>query len=140
MNQWKNNDLEFEAWDTDEDIQRISRTYFRIPIQELDRISIRINNDPFKLINITSVGVSIRLLSVDVFYVGEIINTIELDIDGYSFSFKGRVRHISPMNSNGFICGIELIDSIQSRKRYYLELVKKKYNTVLTSSIITSKR
>ena len=140
MKQCENDGFEFEAWGADGEIQKISRNSFRIPINELDKLALRINNHPFEIINITSVGISIHLVSAGVFYVGDIIDTIELDIDGDLFTFQGRVRHISPRDSDGYLCGIELIDSIKSRKRDFLDFIQKKYKNVLTSSIITAQR
>ena len=132
-------DIEFEAWDGDEDIQKISRSVFRIPVDESDKLSVRVNGLSFQLINITSIGISIHLDTADVFYVGDTIDTIELDIDGNQFTFRGNVRHISQRDSDGYLCGIELMNSMKSRKRSFLDFINKKYGNVLTSSIITSK-
>jgi len=140
MKQSENDGIEFEAWETNEDIQKISRNSFRIPINESDNVTLQINNNPYEIINITSVGISIYLVYADVFSIGDIIDTIELDIDGDFLTFQGRVRHISPRDSDGYLCGIELIDSIKSKKRHFLDFIQKKYKNVLTSSIITPKR
>ena len=121
-------------------MQKISRNSFRIPIDELDNLTLRINSDPFEVINITSAGISVHLRSADDFSVGDMIDAIELDIDGELHTFQGKVRHISPRDSEGYLCGIELMDSIKNRKRSFLEFIQEKYKNVLTSSIITSQR
>ena len=140
MKQNKNHGIEFEVWETEEEMQKISRHAFRIPITELDNITLRINSKPFEIINITSAGISIHLVSVDDFSVGDVIDAIELDIDGELHTFQGKVRHISPRDTAGYLCGIEFMDSIKNRKRSFLDFLQKKYKNVLTSSIITSQR
>lgn len=134
----ENDGIEFEAWETNEDIQKISRNSFRIPVNELDNVTLRINNHPFEIINITPAGISIYLAYPDVFSVGDIIDNIELYIEGELLTFQGRVRHISPKDSDGYLCGIELIEPIKSSKRILLDYIQKKLKNFLTSSIIKS--
>ena len=138
MKQDENDGIEFEAWDTNEDIQKISRNSFRIPINESDNVTLQINNHPYEIINITSVGISIYLVYADVFSIGDIIDKIELYIEGELLTFQGRVRHISPKDSDGYLYGIELIEPIKNSKRILLDYIQKKLKNFLTSSIIKS--
>ena len=138
MKQDENDGIEFEAWDTNEDIQEISRNSFRIPINESDNVTLQINNHPYEIINITSVGISIYLVYADVFSIGDIIDKIELYIEGELLTFQGRVRHISPKDSDGYLYGIELIEPIKNSKRILLDYIQKKLKNFLTSSIIKS--
>ena len=125
MKQGENDGIEFEAWDTEGDIQKISRNSFRIPVHGSDNLALRINNHPYDIINITSAGISIRLAYADDFRVGDIIDAIELDIEGAVITFQGRVRHISPRDSDGYLCGIKLMDSVKRRKRNFLDFIQK---------------
>ena len=136
MKQNENDGIEFEALETNEDIQKISRNSFRIPINESDNVTLQINNHPYEIINITSVGISIYLVYADVFFIGDVIDKIELYIEGERLTFQGRVRHISPKDSDGYLCGIELIEPITNSKRILLDYIQKKLNNFLTSSII----
>ena len=136
MKQDENDGIEFEAWDTNEDIQKISRNSFRIPINESDNVTLQINNHPYEIINITSVGISIYLVYADVFSIGDIIDKIELYIEGELLTFQGRVRHISPKDSDGYLYGIELIEPKKNSKRILLGYIQKKLKNFLTSSII----
>ena len=138
MKQDENDGIEFEAWETNEDIQKISRNSFRIPINESDNVTLQINNHPYEIINITSVGIGIYLVYENVFSIGDSIDKIELFIEGELLTFQGRVRHISPKDSNGYLCGIELIKPIRNSKRILLDYIQKKLNNFLTSSIIKS--
>jgi Tfp pilus assembly protein PilZ len=138
MKQKEDDGIEFEAWETSEDIQKISRNSFRIPINELDNVTLQINNHPYEIINITSVGISIYLVNADVFFIGDVIEKIELYIEGERLTFQGRVRHISPKGSDGYLCGIELIETITNSRRILLDYIQKKLNNFLTSSIIKS--
>jgi len=138
MKQNENDGIEFEVWETNEVIQKISRNSFRIPINELDNVTLQINNHPYEIINITSVGISIYLVNADVFFIGDVIEKIELYIEGERLVFQGRVRHISPKGSDGYLCGIELIETITNSRRILLDYIQKKLNNFLTSSIIKS--
>ena len=138
MKQNENDGIEFEVWETNEDIQKISRNSFRIPINEIDNVTLQINNHPYEIINVTSVGISIYLVNADVFFIGDVIEKIELYIEGERLTFQGRVRHISPKGSDGYLCGIELIETITNSRRIFLDYIQKKLNNFLTSSIIKS--
>jgi len=138
MKQNENDGIEFEVWETNEDIQKISRNSFRIPINELDNVTLQINNHPYEIINITSVGISIYLVNADVFFIGDVIEKIELYIEEERLTFQGKVRHISPKGSDGYLCGIELIETITNSRRILLDYIQKKLNNFLTSSIIKS--
>jgi hypothetical protein len=136
MEQTENDGIEFEAWETNEDIQKIFRKSFRIPINESDNVTLQINSHPYEIINITSVGISIYLEYANVFFIGDIIDNIELYIEGEFLTFQGRVRHISPKDSDGYLCGIELIETVTNSKRIFLDYIQKKLKNFLTSSII----
>lgn len=138
MKQNENDGIEFEAWKTDEELLGISRESFRTPIGESDAITLQINDQPFEIFNIMPDGIGIYLKHSNIFSVGQMIDTIELLLEGTRLTFQGKVRHISPADPDGFLCGIELIESAENNKRSLRQFILKKLDNLLTGSITES--
>jgi len=140
MKQNENDGIEFEAWKASEEVLEISRESFRTPIGESDDITLKINDQPFEIVNITAVGIGIHLKGLDAFPVGQMIDTIELHLEGMPLTFQGKVRHISPMDPDGFLCGIELIEPLEDNACRLRQFIRKKLDHLLTDSITESRR
>jgi Tfp pilus assembly protein PilZ len=140
MKQNENDGIEFEAWKGSEEVLEISRKSFRTPIGESDDITLQINNQSFEIINITPDGVGIYLQDTDVFSIGQIIDTITLHLEGTLLTFQGKVAHISPMDPDGFLYGIELIELLENNKRRLRQYIQKALDNLLTDSITESPR
>ena len=134
MKQNENDGIEFEAWKTSEEMLEISRKSFRTPIGESDDIALQINDQSFEIVNMTPVGVGIHLEGSDAFSIGQIIDTIELHLEGTLLTFKGKVNHISPMDPDGFLYGIELIELSENNKRRLRQYIQKTLDHLLTDS------
>ena len=135
MKQNENDGIEFEAWKASEEVLEISRKSFRTPIGESDDITLQINDQSFEIVNITPVGIGIHLKGSDVFSIGQIIDTITLHLEGTLLTFQGKVNHISPMDPDGFLYGIELIEPLENNKRRLRQYIQKTLDNLLTDSI-----
>ena len=140
MKQTENNGIEFEAWTPSVEELEISRKSFRTPIGDSDDITLQINDQPFEIVNVTPKGIGIGINATDVFSIGQMIDTISLALEGTSLTFQGVVRHISPMEPDGFLCGIELIKPSEDNERKLRKFIRKKINSLLTDSITESRR
>jgi hypothetical protein len=84
---------------------QITRHVFRIPVSENDNISVTIDGQQYKVVNIGSNGVSI-LLTEDSFVVDQFLNSIQLDLGNETFNLSGKIVHISTRDYQ-LISGIE---------------------------------
>ena len=138
MKQNENDGIEFEAWKASEEVLEISRKSFRTPIDEPDDITLQINDQSFKIVNITPVGIGIHLKGSDTFSAGQMIDTITLHLEGTLLTFQGKVNHISPMDPDGFLYGIELIEPLENNKRRLRQYIQRKLDNLLTGDITES--
>ena len=134
MKQTENNGIEFEAWTASDEGLEISRKSFRTPIGESNDITLQINDQSFEIVNVTPEGIGIHIKGANVFSIGQILDTISLGIESTRLTFQGKVRHITPMEPSGFICGIELIEPLQDNVRRLRQFIRKKLNDLLTDS------
>ncbi len=134
MKQNENDGIEFEAWKASEEVLEISRKSFRTPINEADDITLRIDDQSFKIVNMTPMGIGIHLNRSDIFSIGQIIDTIEMHLEDTPLTFQGKVRHISPMTPEGFLCGIEFIEPVEINECKLRQYVRKKLDNLLTGS------
>lgn len=139
MKQNENDGIEFEAWKASEEALEISRKSFRIPTGESDDIALQIDDQSFKIVNITAAGIGIHLKDPDLFSVGQIIDTIELHLEGTPLTFQGKVRHISPMFPDGFLYGIELMAPLKTNTHRLRQFIRKKLDNLLTGSMKESR-
>ena len=135
MKPYENNGIEFEAWTIGEEELQISRKSFRTPIAESDEIWLRIDEKFFKIVNITPAGIGIHLKDSGFFKVDQIIEPITLHLEGTVLNFKGKVSHISPMDPDGFLYGIELIEPLDNNKQRLQEYIQKTLNRLITDSV-----
>ena len=135
MKQIENDGIEFEAWKASEEELEISRKSFRTPINEADDIILQIDDRSFKIVNITAAGIGIHLKDPDLFSVGQIIDTIELHLEGTPLTFQGKVNHISPMFPDGFLYGIELMAPLEDNTHRLRQFIRRKLDHLLTESI-----
>lgn len=126
MKRKEDNGIEFEDWNKTEEELEISRKTFRTSVGELDDIMLQINDQPFQIVNLTHGGIGIHLTHPDIFSVGQLIDSIELHLEGTPLTFQGEVRHISPMDPEGFLCGVELIEAIEDSTRILRQFIQKK--------------
>lgn len=85
------------------------RKFFRIPVDEKSKVTIKIDGANYEVVNVAAGGVGIFLDDVDTFTQGDNITDIVLSIDDVSCKVKGCIAHVSPEDVN-YLCGIELID------------------------------
>lgn len=90
------------------DKNKIIRQVFRLPIDERDNVSIKINSASYDIINIGTNGVGLLIDSDVPFSVDQPLPSIELHLDKDLLKLKGRVVHVSPREFQ-LICGIEFI-------------------------------
>ena len=102
---------------------KIIRHVFRLPVTENDSVSLTIKNQPFKVLNIGSNGVSI-LLNEDCFEVGQQLDSIELVLDNDTFPLIGKIIHISPRDFQ-LIAGIEFLNLGEKIENKFLNFLRK---------------
>ena len=135
MRDKESNGIEFEVWTTDEKELQISRKSFRAPMGDSSEVWLRINDQLFEIVNMTPSGIGIHLKDSGFFKVDQIIDTIILHLEGTILKFKGKVSHISPMDPDGFLYGIALIESLDDNKAMLQRYIQKTLNRLITDSI-----
>ena len=90
---------------TQKSSNKITRDVFRIPVSDDNRVTITIDDQPYKVVNVGSNGVSV-LLTEDSFEVNQQLDSIKLDLGEDTFHLSGKIVHISPREFQ-LICGIE---------------------------------
>ncbi len=106
--------LEIHGWVIDQDLRKVFRQSFRVPIDENDDVTVRINNQRFNVINISAQGIGIHLKAAEIFCVGDILDAIELNLNGEKLGLKGKVCHITPHSPGHYLCGMEFLDMDES--------------------------
>ena len=92
------------------DLDKIKRKDFRIFVKENNTVSIKINNVPYKIIDLNDGGIGIRLSPEDILVsVGDEL-TIELKIESLVQTLQGKVVHVSSSGAKDMLSGIELMD------------------------------
>lgn len=131
----ESNGIEFEVWTTDEKELQISRKSFRTPMGDANEVWLRIDDQLFEIVNITPSGIGIHLEDSGFFKVNQIIDPVTLHLEGMVLNFKGKVSHISPMDPDGFLYGIELIEPLDDNKARLKEYIQKTLNRLIANSI-----
>jgi len=103
--------IEFQKIEDEKGSSKIVRNSFRVPIQEMEKISLKINKIEYKVLDISPGGVAISLEDNSVFTIDEIIDNCELCILDHVFTdLKARVVHSSLGMEMSLQCGIQWID------------------------------
>ncbi len=92
------------------DLHEIKRKYFRINLKENDTVSVRINNVPYVIFDLSDGGIGIQLSSEDLLLTEGDELPIELHIENQVLNLRGRVQHINPLGKEEFLCGIEFMN------------------------------
>lgn len=103
---------------------KIIRDVFRIPVSTDNRASLTIDDQPYKVVNIGSNGVSI-LLTEDSFVVDQQLDSIKLDLGDDTFHLSGKIVHISPWEFQ-LICGIEFSNMDETIENKFYDFLQKK--------------
>ena len=70
-----------------------------------------------------------------VFSIGQIIDAITLQLEGKILTFEGEVNHISAMDPDGFLYGIEFIEPLEENTDKLRKFVKRKLDNIITDGI-----
>ena len=98
--------LDFEALEDDAQLTAISRSSFRIPVEDLEGNTLVIEGNSYRLMDVSASGV--RVSSEEKPYLGEIVENCELCIGGYIFShLKGRVVYSAPESDHLWSFGVQ---------------------------------
>ena len=94
---------------TDNDNNDGGRKFFRIPVDETSKVTIKIGGANYVVVNVAAGGVGIFLDDVNTFETGDKVTDIVLSIDDVSCEVTGCIAHVSPDDTN-YLCGIEILD------------------------------
>lgn len=106
------------------DAHQIVRQHFRIAVRSSEKLTARIFDKKYELVDVGSRGVGIRLGSEDLFLTLENELDIELDLHGRLLKLKGKIVHISPDDSEQSPCGIEFLDLDRESEETLLNFLK----------------
>ena len=84
-----------------------TRRSTRLNVETLDPVSAAIGNKIFQLINISLGGVGVVIDEPDLFQIGQEL-PVKLFSENRVFEAIGCVRHVAPLSTGGFICGLSL--------------------------------
>lgn len=110
--------------------KKITRDVFRIPVSDDDSVAITIDNQPYKLVNIGSNGVSIYLTE-DLFEVNQQLDSIQLTIGDETFHLSGKIVHISPREYQ-LIGGIQFTNIDESIENKFYDFLQKNRKDLFT--------
>ena len=106
------------------DLQDIKRKHFRISVKDNDAVSLKINNVPYELIDISDHGIGVQLGSEDILVaVGDEL-PLEITMDGQVHNLQGKVVHINPLGPEDYLCGIEFINMGEKTKAAWTDYLR----------------
>lgn len=106
------------------DLQKIKRKEFRIKVKGNAAFALKINNVSYELIDISTVGLGIKLTAEDIFFHVKDELLFEVTAENQIFNLKGKIVHINPIGPEDFKCGIQLVDSDQNTKTKWMNFLK----------------
>ena len=107
MKETANDGIEFEILKEDQIVEKITRHSFRLPISGEGRLTARINNESFDVVNLSAYGMGIRLTKPNLFKLCDAVDGIELKLADATLRIDGKVVQISPLDAEDYICGIQ---------------------------------
>jgi len=111
------------------DLHEIKRKYFRINLKGNEAVSVRINNVPYEVFDLSDGGIGLQLSSEDILLTEGDELPIELHIQGQVLNLNGKVKHINPIGKEEYLCGIEFMnvaEKIRSRLMKFLQACREK--------------
>lgn len=106
------------------ELKKLIRNYFRVAIDDPSIISLLANGHSYSIVDVGDRGVGIRLTAEDIFLSVHDELDIELKINGIIHAVQGKIVHISPDDTGGFLCGIELIKLDETTRKNIIELLQ----------------
>ena len=101
-----------------------SRRSQRISTENLNRVSAEIDNRAYRVINLSIGGIGILIPKSDAFQIGQKL-TFKLRYEDQKFYATGTIKHIAPLSTDEFLCGIALTyhneESIQHIRKFIQE-------------------
>ena len=79
----------------------------RITTEDLNRVSAEIEESTYRVINLSIGGVGILIPKSDTFQIGQEL-AFKLIYEDKIFSVTGNIKHIAPLSTDEFLCGIAL--------------------------------
>ncbi len=104
--------------------KKIVRSVYRIPVEDKKEITVKVNNKPYDIVNLSHYGIGIRINKENIFSVGQKLNSVSITIKGESYKLGGKVSHISPdAQTKKYLCGIELIGFDKKIEKSIIEYI-----------------
>ncbi|HIJ35890.1 MAG TPA: PilZ domain-containing protein [Deltaproteobacteria bacterium] len=91
--------------------KEVTRCYFRVPVRNSDRFSIRIGKIVYPVVNINASGVAFRIKTGgEYFPVEKERIKATLTLDNQVFDVQAQVTHVSDDGEGKTLCGLHFID------------------------------
>ncbi len=106
------------------ELLNVTRDSFRRPVAEGGKARIRVSGRPVKAINLSFKGIGFLIARQNAYSPGDELDDISIDCGGNRISLEGRVVHISPAESGGYLCGVKFHlagKKVGDRLRKYIE-------------------
>ena len=91
-------------------METIARNDYRINVRGNDTVSLRINKDPYEIIDICSGGISIKLSNEEALIAAGKELSCELQINGLAQTIRGKVVHVTPQRPGFSLAGLQFLD------------------------------
>lgn len=97
-----------KSWGEEEATLRRS---FRVPVDQDDRIQLKIQSEPFQISNVSEGGLQVLLQQDALFFTGQILDPVDIFFPETSLRLKGKVTYVDQIDIDRFALGLELIFS-----------------------------
>jgi c-di-GMP-binding flagellar brake protein YcgR len=122
----------FDTVNKNSQLYKIVRKSFRVPVDDSDKVWVKIDNIQYPVQDICLGGVGITLENPTEFSIAQTIMNCELNIAGMSISgLKGRVIHFSLNSGKDWQCGIQWIDMDKESAKKLSDIVSELKNNLL---------
>jgi c-di-GMP-binding flagellar brake protein YcgR len=120
MGQDDGNGFDFEVSKPSEDVSATSRQAYRLPISEKDNVTFQVGGQSFEVVNISATGIAIRLDAPDTFSRDDVLDDVDVNLQGESLKLQAKVCHISFQfeNHGGYICGLMFLGLDKDSENY----------------------
>lgn len=113
-------------------LSSIIRNCYRDPIDETDDITLSINGNELRILDLGPYGIGASLKSPKQFTVGEVYQ-LNVTVEGHKLEFLGRVVHISLDPPSRYICGMEQVNISAEDKKILDAFREKKHAQIFKS-------
>ncbi|MCF8038892.1 MAG: PilZ domain-containing protein [Desulfohalobiaceae bacterium] len=95
-----------KSWGEEEATLRRS---FRVPVDQDDRVQLKIQSEPFQISNVSEGGLQVLLQQDDLFFTGQILDPVDIFFPETSLRLKGKVTYVDQIDVDRYALGLELI-------------------------------